>query len=80
MNAETLPAQTRTLYLALDGQGDVHVVHLYERLTDKRTNDHVLAQRYLSPYVTRLNDHLAEHGEKVEPGSLRATYRLIKAA
>lgn len=80
MTELALPAKCATLYALLESGADVHVLNLYQRTIGKETNDQRFAQQVLGPYFTRLNRRLRDKKQKVAPGSLKGTYRLVPLA
>ena len=71
-----LPPKLSVLYGLLEPGQDVHVLNLYQGVTGKETNDQRFAQQALGAYFVRLNRRLRAIKQKVEPGSLKLTYRL----
>jgi hypothetical protein len=75
--ASELSGNTLALYEMLRDKGDVHVLYLYEALRGRRIDDHVRAQRELSPDIARFNARMKRDRLLAAPGSLRYTYRLV---
>jgi hypothetical protein len=72
-----LPARTQQLYDLLFGRGEVLVTDIYAAMGGPAEATYTQAQ-WLGPYITRLNRRLAKHGQKIVPGDLKRTYRLVK--
>ncbi len=71
-----LPPRLLELYRALDGQGDVDIIKIYEIVVGPPPRPLRETQQYLGPYITKLNRRLREHGLKVKPGRIKGTYCL----
>lgn len=71
------PHRLQQLYDLLVGKGDVAIDELYHRMAGPPTNDPQFPQRWLSPYISRLNRRLRTVHREVIPGDLKQTYRLV---
>lgn len=71
-----LPPKLAILYAALPPGKDIHVLNIYQTVLGKPINDQRYAQQVLGSYITKLNRRLKGIKQRVEPGSLKATYRL----
>ena len=80
MNMVELPPKLSALYLLLEPGEDVHIVNIYQRVVGKEINDTRYAQQTLGAYITKLNRRLKGIKQRVEPGALKQTYRLVSIA
>lgn len=74
-----LSRHQKVLYGLLLGRGDVSIDLLHHALSGVRRSPLSTSakQRWLGPYIQRLNRRLSHEGMKVEPGALKGTYRLV---
>lgn len=72
-----LPPRMLELYRLLRLDRDTPISALHERYLGRRPPANSRqAQRKVTAYIGRLNNHLAPHGLRVRPGVQRRTYRL----
>lgn len=74
-----LPRRQQQLHDLLLGRGDVPIPDLYTGMTERAADPDAMSdmQRWLGPYITALNRNLADRRLRVEPGAMKATYRLV---
>lgn len=78
MNAPLqLPRREQDLYDLLAGKGDVAIIALYIAMGGPEFADPTYPQKWLGPYITRLNRRVKNLRMKVKPGVARETYQLV---
>jgi hypothetical protein len=71
-----LPHRQAALYDLLKAGDDVAISDLRDSL-GFAARDPRMDQQYLSPLITRLNRRLKNQNQRVVPGRLKRTYRLV---
>lgn len=74
-----LPPKMQALYDVLQPHGqDIPILKIFAALKGDFSDEpqrHI--QQHLGPYITRLNRRLAGARQRVEPGKMKGTYRLV---
>jgi hypothetical protein len=74
-----LPPRLDAVYQTLASGMDTPWANIHTAIYGSpKAADPKLTQQYVSVYITRLNRRLAKHGQKIVPGELKRTYRLVK--
>lgn len=76
--ANDLTPRLKELYDIFELDSDLSVTTIFERFTAGAMDcDHRHAQQYLGAYFTKLNRRLRSRRQRVQPGRLKGTYRLV---
>ena len=73
-----LPRQQAAIYGVLYNAGDVAISDILNALGIDAANT-TFDQQFLGSYITRLNRRLKAHKQRVVPGRMKRTYRLVSA-
>lgn len=80
-SVDDLPPKMQALYGAMASDGkDVSMMKMFAAVKGDLSDEpqrHI--QQHLGSYITRLNRRLAKRKERIEPGRLKGTYRLVSA-